>query len=187
MGSSSNGSTRSEQSRRRVTLQGECATRAYSLAQIVAKMSSSRYCRSAPPHCLLTDPMSSRSRTGCCALPQRCVAPSLSDEFVVCAEQPLFRELLKELTYPTRREYVSPFYIALIYVGLNEHAESLQWIQKAIDDRSNPCIFLRVDPDFDNLRTVWDRNPRADATGPERSPSAKLPGTAASGRGPTGP
>ena len=62
------------------------------------------------------------------------------------------RELLKELTYPTRREYVSPFYIALVYAGLNEHAESLLWLEKAIDDRSNPCIFLRVDPDFDNLR-----------------------------------
>jgi hypothetical protein len=33
-----------------VTLQGESATRAYSLAQIVAEMSSSRYCRSALPH-----------------------------------------------------------------------------------------------------------------------------------------
>jgi hypothetical protein len=25
------------------------------------------------------------------------------------------------------------------------------WLDKAIDDRSNPCIFLRVDPEFDSL------------------------------------
>jgi hypothetical protein len=67
-----------------VTLQGERATRAYSLAQIVAKMSSSRYCRSAPPHRdYLGTQWSSRSRTGCWALPQRYIAPCLSDEFVV--------------------------------------------------------------------------------------------------------
>jgi TolB-like protein/DNA-binding winged helix-turn-helix (wHTH) protein/Tfp pilus assembly protein PilF len=77
---------------------------------------------------------------------------ALAHLYAVSGRQDRARGLLKELTYPTRREYVSPFYIALIYVGLNEHAESLQWIQKAIDDRSNPCIFLRVDPDFDNLR-----------------------------------
>jgi TolB-like protein/DNA-binding winged helix-turn-helix (wHTH) protein/Tfp pilus assembly protein PilF len=77
---------------------------------------------------------------------------ALAHLYAVSGRQDRARELLKELTHPTRREYVSPFYIALVYVGLNEHAESLQWIQKAIDDRSNPCIFLRVDPDFDNLR-----------------------------------
>jgi TolB-like protein/DNA-binding winged helix-turn-helix (wHTH) protein len=70
----------------------------------------------------------------------------------ISGRQDRAKELLKELTYPTRREYVSPFYIAMVYAGLNEHAESLLWLGKAVDDRSNPCIFLRVDPDFDNLR-----------------------------------
>jgi len=77
---------------------------------------------------------------------------ALAHLYAVSGRQDRARGLLKELTYPTRREYVSPFYIALIYVGLNEHAESLKWLQKAIEDRSNPCIFLRVDPDFDTLR-----------------------------------
>jgi hypothetical protein len=40
----------------------------------------------------------------------------------------------------------------LVYAGLNEDAESLLWLNRAVDDRSNPCIFLRVDPDFDHLR-----------------------------------
>ena len=77
---------------------------------------------------------------------------ALAHLYAVSGRQDRARELLKELTYPTRREYVSPFYIALVYAGLNEQAHSVQWLQKAIDDRSNPCIFLRVDPDFDNLR-----------------------------------
>ena len=62
------------------------------------------------------------------------------------------RELLKELTLQSQRQYVSPFYIALVYTGLNEHPEAIRWLGKAIEDRSNPCIFLRVDPEFDSLR-----------------------------------
>jgi hypothetical protein len=77
---------------------------------------------------------------------------ALAHSYAISGRQDRARELLKELKYPTRREYVSPFYIALVYTGLNEQAQSVQWLQKAINDRSNPCIFLRVDPDFDNLR-----------------------------------
>jgi TolB-like protein/DNA-binding winged helix-turn-helix (wHTH) protein/Tfp pilus assembly protein PilF len=77
---------------------------------------------------------------------------ALAHLYAISGRQDRARELLKELIYPTHREYVSPFYIALIYAGLNEHAESLLWLDKAVGDRSNPCIFLRVDPEFDNLR-----------------------------------
>ena len=38
----------------------------------------------------------------------------------------------------------------LVYAGLNE--ESLPRLNRAVDDRSNPSIFLRIGPDFDNLR-----------------------------------
>jgi TolB-like protein/DNA-binding winged helix-turn-helix (wHTH) protein len=77
---------------------------------------------------------------------------ALAHLYAISGRQDRARELLKELIYPTHREYVSPFYIALVYAGLNNHAESLLWLDKAVGDRSNPCIFLRVDPEFDNLR-----------------------------------
>jgi TolB-like protein/DNA-binding winged helix-turn-helix (wHTH) protein/Tfp pilus assembly protein PilF len=77
---------------------------------------------------------------------------ALAHLYAISGRQDRARELLKELIYPTHREYVSPFYIALVYAGLNDHAESLLWLDKAVGDRSNPCIFLRVDPEFDNLR-----------------------------------
>ncbi len=77
---------------------------------------------------------------------------ALAHLYAISGRQERARDLLKELLHPAQHEYVSPFYVALVYAGLNEHAESLQWLSKAVDDRSNPCIFLRVDPDFDNLR-----------------------------------
>jgi TolB-like protein/DNA-binding winged helix-turn-helix (wHTH) protein/Tfp pilus assembly protein PilF len=77
---------------------------------------------------------------------------ALAHLYAISGRQDRAQELLKELMHPAQREYVSPFYIALVYAGLNKHAESLLWLNKAVDDRSNPCIFLHVDPDFDNLR-----------------------------------
>jgi TolB-like protein/DNA-binding winged helix-turn-helix (wHTH) protein/Tfp pilus assembly protein PilF len=77
---------------------------------------------------------------------------ALAHLYAISGRQDRARELLKELTYPTQRHYVSPFYIALVYAGLNEQAKAVSWLDKAMDDRSNPCIFLRVDPEFDSLR-----------------------------------
>jgi TolB-like protein/DNA-binding winged helix-turn-helix (wHTH) protein/Tfp pilus assembly protein PilF len=77
---------------------------------------------------------------------------ALAHLYAISGRQDRARELLKELTYPKQRQYVSPFYIALVYAGLNEQAKAVYWLDKAIDDRSNPCIFLRVDPEFDSLR-----------------------------------
>jgi TolB-like protein/DNA-binding winged helix-turn-helix (wHTH) protein/Tfp pilus assembly protein PilF len=77
---------------------------------------------------------------------------ALAHLYAISGRQDRARELLKELTYPKQRQYVSPFYIALVYAGLNEQTKAVSWLGKAIDDRSNPCIFLRVDPEFDNLR-----------------------------------
>jgi TolB-like protein/DNA-binding winged helix-turn-helix (wHTH) protein/Tfp pilus assembly protein PilF len=77
---------------------------------------------------------------------------ALAHLYAISGRQDRARELLKELTYQKTRQYVSPFYIALVYAGLREQAKAVFWLDKAIDDRSNPCIFLRVDPEFDGLR-----------------------------------
>ena len=62
------------------------------------------------------------------------------------------RALLHEMTEQSHLRYVCPFYFAVVYAGLHENAEAVRWLQKAMDDRSNPCIFLRADPQFDSLR-----------------------------------
>ena len=60
--------------------------------------------------------------------------------------------LLQEMTVQAQHQYVSPFYFALVYAGLHQNTDAMIWLNKAIDDRSNPCIFLRADPEFDSLR-----------------------------------
>jgi tetratricopeptide (TPR) repeat protein len=49
--------------------------------------------------------------------------------------------------------YISPFAMALIYAGLGETDEALQWLEKAYAERSLLIVYLAVDPAFDNLRS----------------------------------
>ena len=77
---------------------------------------------------------------------------ALAHVYAASGNRAAARKLLAELKVQSRRQYVSPFYIALAYEGLGEQAQSIAWLRKAFEDRSNPVIFLKVDPQFDSLR-----------------------------------
>jgi serine/threonine-protein kinase len=61
--------------------------------------------------------------------------------------------ILNELAErPTTNEYLSPFQIALIYIGLGENDKAIEWLQTAKRDRDPFLMYIRVDPNFDSLR-----------------------------------
>jgi len=62
------------------------------------------------------------------------------------------RQLLATLLQRGQRDYVSPYNIAIILVGLGEDEQALAWLEKAVDDRSEWVLFLGVDPRLDALR-----------------------------------
>jgi tetratricopeptide (TPR) repeat protein len=64
--------------------------------------------------------------------------------------------ILSDLISDSKRQYVSPYYFALVYVGLGQPNKALDWLEKAFADRSNGLVFLKVDPALDDLRS----NPR---------------------------
>jgi serine/threonine-protein kinase len=49
--------------------------------------------------------------------------------------------------------YVSPFHISLVYLGLGSSDEALDWLEKALEERTSWLVWLNVDPVFDNLRS----------------------------------
>jgi hypothetical protein len=51
------------------------------------------------------------------------------------------------------KHYVSPFYLAEVYSALGEADQAMNELERAYKDRSNSLIFLRVDPEFDLLRS----------------------------------
>jgi len=50
------------------------------------------------------------------------------------------------------RSYISPYWFALVYVGLNDKDKTFEWLEKAFDDRSGILIWLGVEPVFKPLR-----------------------------------
>lgn len=61
-------------------------------------------------------------------------------------------EVLNELRAQSKRQYVSPFYMAVVYAGLGETDRTMEWLEKAFEDRSNGLVFIKVDPEFDSMR-----------------------------------
>lgn len=61
--------------------------------------------------------------------------------------------ILTRLEEQSKRQYISPYYIALIFVGLEDHERAFEWLEKAFSDRNEWLVWLKVDPRFDRLRT----------------------------------
>jgi TolB-like protein/Tfp pilus assembly protein PilF len=62
-------------------------------------------------------------------------------------------KLLRELETLSRRERVSPVYIARIYSGLGDRDRALAWLQKSYDEHSDHVLAIGVDPAYDPLRS----------------------------------
>jgi pentatricopeptide repeat protein len=62
-------------------------------------------------------------------------------------------EILRELERRSSKEYEPAFHIAPIYVGLGDIERSVEWLNKACDERSLWLVWLGVDPKFDSLRS----------------------------------
>jgi len=60
---------------------------------------------------------------------------------------------LKRLLRIAKKEYVSPYEIALIYVGLCQKDQALTWLERAIEDRAWESICLQVEPKLDHFRS----------------------------------
>jgi tetratricopeptide (TPR) repeat protein len=63
-------------------------------------------------------------------------------------------KILNQLMDLLKKQYVSPFYVAIVYGGLAENDKALDWLEKAYKDRSNAIIFSKVDPQLDTLRST---------------------------------
>ncbi len=83
----------------------------------------------------------------------------LAAAYARSGNRPEALKLLASLSLQAQREYVSPYYIAVVYAALGENNQALDWLDKAYADRSNGMVFLKMDPDLDPLRT----NPRFQA------------------------
>jgi TolB-like protein/DNA-binding winged helix-turn-helix (wHTH) protein len=62
-------------------------------------------------------------------------------------------KLLAQLEALSKKEYVSPYYVAIVYLGLGKNDLAMNSLEKAYTDRSNGLVFLKVEPELDPLRS----------------------------------
>jgi DNA-binding winged helix-turn-helix (wHTH) protein/TolB-like protein len=62
-------------------------------------------------------------------------------------------KVLDELQQQSKRRYVSPYLIALVYIGLSNKDQAFIWLEKAYEERAVNLMYLKVEPIFDPLRS----------------------------------
>lgn len=63
------------------------------------------------------------------------------------------RKSLVALKQLSKRRHVTPYWIAMIYVGLDEKDEAFVWLEKAFQERSFWLMWIKMDPMVDSLRS----------------------------------
>jgi tetratricopeptide (TPR) repeat protein len=80
-------------------------------------------------------------------------AASLGHALGLAGDRPGARAILDQLLRQREHAYVSPYDIALLYVGLAEKDNALDWLQKAYQERSSLLVFALREPRLAPLRS----------------------------------
>jgi len=86
---------------------------------------------------------------------QNAVFPTaaLGHAYAVAGKMDAAQEVLKGLLERSKKEYVSPYEIAVIYAGLGDKDRAFEWLEKAYEERSSQLVYFRADPRIWSLRS----------------------------------
>lgn len=78
---------------------------------------------------------------------------ALGHTFAVSGDKTKALELIRRLVILSKQRFVPGLYPAAIYSGLDDKDGAIRWLTKAVEDRSDYCLFLPLEPEAENLRT----------------------------------
>jgi DNA-binding winged helix-turn-helix (wHTH) protein/TolB-like protein/Tfp pilus assembly protein PilF len=76
----------------------------------------------------------------------------LAHAYAVSGRKGEAEKMIGELMEQSKQSYVSPYGMAVVYVGLGEKDQAFTWLQKAYQERTWDLVYLKVDPKLDSLR-----------------------------------
>jgi eukaryotic-like serine/threonine-protein kinase len=76
---------------------------------------------------------------------------ALGHAFAVSGKPGEAQKALVKLKELSKSRYVSPYDVAVIYIGLGDKDQALEWLERAYEDYSAWLIWLNVDPRFDTV------------------------------------
>ncbi len=72
--------------------------------------------------------------------------------YAISGDRPKAEQILRELEEMAKHQYVSSTAFAMIYLGLGEKENTLDWLEKSYQDQESACWYLKVDPIYDSVR-----------------------------------
>ena len=63
------------------------------------------------------------------------------------------RQILDTLNAWYSKKFVTAYGMASVYVGMGDKDHTFEWLDKAVEERSNWLVWLRLDPRWDRIRT----------------------------------
>ena len=67
----------------------------------------------------------------------------LGEAYAMAGQTEKARVVLEELHERARTSYVSPYHLAYVYTGLGEHDAALDWLERAVAERTGPAYGIR--------------------------------------------
>jgi eukaryotic-like serine/threonine-protein kinase len=78
---------------------------------------------------------------------------SIAHAFARSGNRPPAEKILADLLAESKRKYVPPYQIAVIYAGLDEKEQAFEWLKRAYEEHTGFLIFVNSDPRFKLLRS----------------------------------
>ncbi len=72
--------------------------------------------------------------------------------YAVSGETEKARELIEAIQAGSQPEYLAPYHLAVIWLGLGEKDEALERLSQACDLRSSQLFWIKNFPEFDSVR-----------------------------------
>ncbi|MFL6468748.1 MAG: tetratricopeptide repeat protein, partial [Pyrinomonadaceae bacterium] len=77
---------------------------------------------------------------------------TLGYAYAMIGDRAQAERIIAELRDGSKNGYISPYFVATIYAGLNEKNLAFEWLEKAYEERHPYLILMGVEPVFRNLR-----------------------------------
>jgi TolB-like protein/Flp pilus assembly protein TadD len=77
---------------------------------------------------------------------------ALGHAYAVTGQRGEAEHMLETLRTRSTQQYIDPFHIAIIYLGLREEGPAVEWLERSFEEHSPWLCFVRADWRFDRIR-----------------------------------
>ncbi len=78
---------------------------------------------------------------------------SLGHAYCLAGKHAKAQKIIDELVALAKTSYVSAWAVAIIYIGMGDKNHAMEWLEKAYQDRNASLVWLKVNPEFDPIRS----------------------------------